>query len=543
MKISILSVLALCTLQWASAQSGAVSGVTDPTVNEAEAHITINPSDTNQMAVGYMEGTSGGLQFAIYYSTDAGDSWTRSTFDASSMCSPIYPGALLAGGGDIILAYDQTGKLYASWIYLYYDINTDSAYFSGFWASSLDSGQSFQFENPGTEDIYYGRGILYNGFSNVLNDYQGVCDRQWMAVDHSSGSAANTLYVGYVNFTNTFSGMRIRAKHPDSTGFASQQTAVTGDYQFTNIAVDQNGVVHYTCAQLSHPFDLWHISSTDGGMTFSSPHRVGPLSNPFPQSNFYVNDRENAAPSLAIDGSGNLHVAWTDFPGSGAAPTAFYARSTDGGLTWSAPLDLSAILSQGTFFANVTAWGDKVSISTYDIDTNKQADYYLLLSTDNGLNFGAPIKLTNQQSDFASFPMSDFAGDYTSSARTDCRTFSVWSDFRNSGQPKLYLSKYTDCYPDGYQELSTINSPFQITALYPNPAQETLSIQIESIENVEVDVTIYDLLGKQISLQSLIIQSGTNTTKLSTRNYAAGQYILSLTDDKGNKITRQISKM
>src|SRR5437762_3167224 len=47
------------------------------------------------------------------------------------------------------------------------------------------------------------------------------------------------------------------------------------------------------------------------------------------------------APRLAAY-NGVLHVVWFDYLGAGSDPEILYARSTDNGITWSAPVNLSA---------------------------------------------------------------------------------------------------------------------------------------------------------------------------------------------------------
>ncbi len=538
----ILITLLFCQIYaLAQLQSNPVSSSTQAGLNEAEAHIAINPSDSNQMAVGYME-QNNGLNFKIYYSTDAGNTWTQSSFDAPTLSNPSYPGLPALGGGDIIMAYDKTGKLYTSWIYLYYNQLTDSAFFTGFWASSLDNGQTFQFEGTNASDRFFSEGVLINQIQNIANFKDGVSDRQWMAIDHSNGPHANKLYLGCVNYTATFGGLKVRSKAQNASSFGPFATAVAGNYQLSNVAVDQNGVLHYSFAQIAPPFGIFHASSSDGGITFTNVHPVGTSQNPFPAAPHYVNDRENAAPSLAIDGANNLHITWTDFAPN-QAPKAFYARSVDGGLTWSAPLDVNTALGLDGFFINVSAAGNKVSLSTYGLDNTKKSDYYLMVSDDNGQNFNAPFKLTNQQSDFGSFATTNFAGDYNSSARNDCSTYSVWADLSGGGQPKLFLSKFTDCgIALGYQEITTINSPYQLVSLYPNPATDNINIEIKSKINQEIEIGVYTVEGKKITSRQSQVIKGNNKISNDITSLSKGNYLFVLTDNAGNKISRLFTK-
>lgn len=508
--------------------------------NEAEGHIAIDPNDTNRIAIGYMFQNNSGLSFRVYHTNNGGDTWSTSSFDPVSMSSGQLPGTI-AGGGDIILAYDKNGKLYVTWIYLFYDFNSDSAYFSGFWASSTDNGASFQFEDTTGHNEQFGIGVLTNFFNNIANLYDGVCDRQWIAVDHSNGAFANSLYVGYVNYTNTFGGMKLKRKSPSSTSFGTPVTTASGEYQLSNVAVDGNGVIHHTFAKVSGTGDgVWHTSSNNGGTSFGSLHYVGPIQNAMPQSNYYANERENAAPSLAIDGNNHLHMAWSSFPGSSSV--SYYSQSTDGGTTWSTPLDLNNAVGANCLFANVCASGNKVTISTYALDANKSADYYILFSTNGGQSFSQAYKVSGQSSNIAAFSQSDFLGDYTSSARTACRTYSLWADLRSGGQPKMYVSRFEDCGPVGLKDITTINGDFMLSDIYPNPADDILNLDIHSKTETLVEYNIRDIKGQIWMQGNEKLPVGSSTLKVSCAHLAKGNYLISVFDRNGNKVSRLFSR-
>ena len=83
----------------------------NPNGQEGEAHIIMNPLDSNKLVVGYMDSGSP-LGFKIFRSTDGGNTWEASQFNPASAMQSTYPGYLSAGGGDIVFAYDKQGNLY-----------------------------------------------------------------------------------------------------------------------------------------------------------------------------------------------------------------------------------------------------------------------------------------------------------------------------------------------------------------------------------------------------------------------------------------------
>jgi len=120
--------------------------------SEGEACMAIDPLDSNRMVIGFMESTSTDLLFRTYYSTDAGNSWTLSNFNFKSTLAADYPGRSVAGGGDILLAYDKNGKLYSTWLYATVTPSFDTLGFSVLWAESTDGGVNFTMQ-PGANHI------------------------------------------------------------------------------------------------------------------------------------------------------------------------------------------------------------------------------------------------------------------------------------------------------------------------------------------------------------------------------------------------------
>jgi hypothetical protein len=68
--------------------------------------------------------------------------------------------------------------------------------------------------------------------------------------------------------------------------------------------------------------EIFHKKSTDGGVSWTSPKKVSGGISP-----------ASCSPTIAVDSSGNLHVVWSEDLAFYAY--LFYARSTDGGVTWS----------------------------------------------------------------------------------------------------------------------------------------------------------------------------------------------------------------
>jgi hypothetical protein len=95
---------------------------------------------------------------------------------------------------------------------------------------------------------------------------------------------------------------------------------------------------------------------------------------------------------IATDGSGRIHVVWTEETTEGDHQ-AFYSRSTDGGNTFSEPLNVSTIRNGEVRKPVVTAFRDTVYVAFNEDARNKQV--FLATSEDSGLSFSEPVEVSN----------------------------------------------------------------------------------------------------------------------------------------------------
>jgi hypothetical protein len=96
-------------------------------------------------------------------------------------------------------------------------------------------------------------------------------------------------------------------------------------------------------------------------------------------------------PRVAISEDGSVHVTWHDTPGNG---DIFYARSTDGGETFGAPINLSNT-SEGSDDHQLLAEGSNVYVVWVDQTTRSSGDIYFRKSNNNGGNtFSSTINLS-----------------------------------------------------------------------------------------------------------------------------------------------------
>ncbi|HLG16440.1 MAG TPA: sialidase family protein [Blastocatellia bacterium] len=119
--------------------------------------------------------------------------------------------------------------------------------------------------------------------------------------------------------------------------------------------------------------------STDGGSNFSDPIRVS--------------QGEGAAsePHIAADSLGGLHVVWADESEDGRQ--AFYSHSTDGGQTFSSPINISRDSDAEAQKLVVTTFGRTVYVA-YNDSQNRSRQVLLAKSDDGGATFSDPIEVS-----------------------------------------------------------------------------------------------------------------------------------------------------
>lgn len=163
------------------------------------------------------------------------------------------------------------------------------------------------------------------------------------------------------------------------------------------------------------------IRSTDRGATWSAPIRVAdyrPLGTRDPATAQRIRDGTPVA-EMAVAPNGALYVAWQDGRFTGARDAIALSRSTDGGLTWSAPARINADSGVAAFNPQVHVRADgTIGVTYYDFRSDTAdastllTDYWLARSVD-GVNWtetrvAGPFNLNTA-------PLADgalFLGDY-----------------------------------------------------------------------------------------------------------------------------------
>ena len=189
-----------------------------------------------------------------------------------------------------------------------------------------------------------------------------------------------------------------------------------GQSLFPKVALSGDKIYTVWSDNSSGNLEIFFARSTDGGANYSSPTN---LSNDADQSR---------APSIAISNS-NIFVVWSG--GGGSNSEIFFARSTDGGASFSI-----ANISQNSGFSytpQLAASGSNVYVVWND-NTDGNLDIMFARSTDGGASFSASVTLSDNTGGQSSIP---------SIAAYSSNLYVVWND-NTDGNLDIMFARSTD---------------------------------------------------------------------------------------------------
>jgi len=232
-------------------------------------------------------------------------------------------------------------------------------------------------------------------------------------------------------------------------------TWTAGDSGTPAIAADSFGYLHVVWPDRTPgKEEIFYKKSTNAGATWS------------PNKRLTWTAGESLAPAIAVDSSGNPHVAWHDnTPGN---LVIYYKRSTDGGATWTASVRLTWTLDNSTYPAiAVDPFGNPHVVWRYDTIRNVLINYSG--STDGGATW-TPRKMLASNSS-ASLNKGLYPVIAVGPAGTLCV---VWHDDETGYYPDQHEVYYTRSTDGGAtwsssQRLSWASGDSQYPAIAADP--------------------------------------------------------------------------
>jgi hypothetical protein len=254
------------------------------------------------------------------------------------------------------------------------------------------------------------------------------------------------IYVAY----NHAQKVWISSSHDGGRTFTSTNVNKTGKLGWSLAGgghVDPAGRVYFGWSGYTQnggakgPVYLYISASSDGGATWTT--RTLDVSGSPPDCADFLCGWAylGAQLSLAGDASGALYALWNAGTADRGAERIFFARSTDGGATWTPKVDVSAAPpgSHHAFPAIVAGSGGDVRISWMDARNGPLWNTYYRRSTDGGVTWSVEADLSTDVTGFSYIEPNGFRfpfGDYYELAIDDQgTTHAVWGEGLNYDSP------------------------------------------------------------------------------------------------------------
>ncbi len=293
-------------------------------------------------------------QMQIRISSNGGQTWAPE--------KPMCTCTGVAWQYDPVISVSSSGTVYAAWM------NANTIVFS----KSTDHGATWS--------------------TPLAASGKSWADKPWMAV-----SANGTdVYIAY----ESRSQLQLTSSHDGGTTFSKPITVNTDSsvYRYPNgFVVLPNGTAVLSDSKYSGgsvktagPVEIEVWRSTNGGASWS---KVSVDNTVFTGVSFET----SSTTTIAADAAGTLVVEYSGAPTLGANNRVYTRRSTDSGLTWSARAEVGNASANGSFPAIAAKAAGDFRITYMDNSTGAWNVWYRA-STDGGLTWSAPLRISDATS-------------------------------------------------------------------------------------------------------------------------------------------------
>ena len=491
-----------------------------PSANaQSENSIGVNFSNPQQLMVstnGRIPGANPVVHQTWAFSTNGGLTWP------ANMQSEDLPPNVLDSFGDPVAFFDVTGR----------------AYFC-----TLGSPGGIYFVS--TTNF----GATWSARSNADNLNSTNDDKQHAAADYS-GTYPNNVYAAWTDFGVTGSPVVFaRSTNQGQTWLPRVQLQIGSNRgQGVHIATGPNGEVylmwaHYTSGTAE--VGIGFAKSTDGGATFSTPTVAYTISGirisngGIPALN---NVRAASFPYHDVDRSNGPRRGWiyavTPELVSGQADI-FLRRSTDGGATWSAPIQVNGPDVQAgkwQFMASlaVDPTNGGISVSYYSMDsvgTNFMTNRYMAYSNDGGNTWDRWVisdVRANWQPQGTPNTNATYNGDYYETAATNGKAWAIWTD-RRTGTNKAYVEVVT--YSENFGWVRGLVTRLGTGTAVPGVA-------IDFVDNIQQQGSTTDSTGFYLAGARVDTPGNTRNVTLRARKFGYIDTTIAITLTRFDTLTR-----
>ena len=353
-----------------------------------EPSISVDPTDGNKITIGWRQFDSVQSDFrqgGWAFTTDGGVHWT-------------FPGVLENGvfRSDPVLYANETGT--------FFYLSLRQTFFDDMWRST-DAGQAWT--------------------RLTFGDVTGG-DKQWFTIDTTNGMGHGFIYQAWSIGGNNWGGRQFSRSTDDGVTWMSP-IFIPNSPVWGTLDVTTDGKLFIGgAASFSSPF--WCIRSSDA----QNPG-VTPTFDQSTQVNLggsllfggEINPGGLAGQCfLAVDRSGgptnnNIYMLASVQPFTGGGTDVMFARSTDGGQTFSAaqrinddPINPNNWHWFGTLSVAPNGRIDCVWFDTRNAANNTDSQLFYSYSTDGGVTWSSNVAVSNAFTPFEGYPVQNKIGDY-----------------------------------------------------------------------------------------------------------------------------------
>jgi hypothetical protein len=213
-------------------------------------------------------------------------------------------------------------------------------------------------------------------------------------------------------------------------------------------------------------------------------------------------------PSIAVSGS-TVHLVWFDGRDGGGSTEIYYKQSSDGGSSWGPDTRLTNNTGYSSY-PFVAASGTNVHLVWQDNPDSKINIYYRQ-SVDNGLNWDQELELSNATYAY-----------YGSVAVSGSALNVVWTE-RSFGNDDILYKRNLAVNPVGIEEVAKSGEKLIV---YPNPFLNEITASTN--DNLPGEIIIYD-----ISSRKVIQKEFANTITIDASQLPKGIYICEVRNSGG----------
>ncbi len=354
-----------------------------------EPSIAVDPTNRQRMAIGWRQFDTvlnSFRQAGVAYSSDGGDTWTNN--------GPIEPGLFRS---DPVLEANSQGVF--------------------FYNSLLVEGG-----NTLTTQVFrsFDGGATWSDFAQAFGG-----DKQWMAIDRSSSPGAGHLYEIWRDIpgANLFTP-NVFSRSIDNGASWQNPIQVPGSPEIGTLAVGPDGEL-YVVGFISGDTRGFVAKSTDASNALVTPSftqtSLVPLGGTLTLFAGVNPQGLSGQLCVAVDHTSGPRRGWVYMvvsvnpPGADSLDT-FFIRSTDGGVTWDAPVRLNddvgtAVQWFGAMSVSESGRIDVIWNDTRDLGVPNSALYYTF-SYDGGTTWAPNEQLTQTFNHSLGYPQQNKMGDY-----------------------------------------------------------------------------------------------------------------------------------